>query len=247
MRTGVETIVDQMRSGESVEWIASPLTLRQAVIERLRDAIILGALKPGELLRETALAARLGVSATPVREALGDLAAEGLIEIEARRLKRVTPIDHKAMADLFHVQAALWRMGYVWGMPKVGPAGIAELVAALARYRVAVDEDDPLSAIRAGHDFHTVFITASGNGELLRSTLDRRSLVARFILLYGRDTLSKNGVRLHESMLRAFRKADYADVLSHLDRMSQRLVELATGEGTDTDQKPRVKKRRNGF
>src|ERR1700743_620444 len=107
MRMGVGTIVDQMRAGESVEWIASPLTLRQAVIERLRDAIILGALKPGELLRETALAARLGVSATPVREALGDLAAEGLVEIEARRLKRVTPIDLKAMADLFRVQAEL--------------------------------------------------------------------------------------------------------------------------------------------
>jgi DNA-binding GntR family transcriptional regulator len=239
--------MDQTHSGESVEWLASPLTLRQAVIERLRDAIILGALKPGEMLRETALAARLGVSATPVREALGDLAAEGLVEIEARRLKRVTPIDHKAMADLFLVQAQLWRMGYVWGMPKVGPGGVAELAAALGRYRTALAEDDPLGAIRAGHDFHTVFITASGNGELLRSTLDRRSLVARFVLLHGRDTLSKNGLRLHESMLRSFRKADYDSVLSDLDRMAQRLVELATGEGADAGQKPQVKKRRNGF
>lgn len=242
---GVGIDVEQARSGDSVEWIASPLTLRQAVIERLRDAIIMGALKPGELLRETALAARLGVSATPVREALGDLAAEGLVEIEARRLKRVTPIDRGAMADLFRVQAELWRLGYVWGMPRVGPAGVTELVSALSRYRTAIVEENLLAAIRAGHDFHTVFIIASGNTELLRSTLDRRSLVARFVLLHGRDTLSKNGVRLHESMLRAFRKADYADVLSHLDRMSQRLLELATEE--NTDQKPKEKKRRNGF
>jgi DNA-binding GntR family transcriptional regulator len=205
--------------------------LRQAVIERLRDAIILGILEPGELLRDTALASRLGVSATPIREALGDLAAEGLIEIEARRLRRVTPIVSKTMADLFLVQGELWRLGYVWGMPKVGPAGMAELDAAISRYRAALSSDDALGAIRAGHAFHTVFITASGNSELLRSTLDRRSLIARFILLHGRDTLSENGLRLHEAMLRAFRDGDHAEVLAHLDRLRGRLLQLATVPG----------------
>jgi DNA-binding GntR family transcriptional regulator len=213
------------------------LTLRQAVIERLRDAIILGLLKPGELLRDTALANRLGVSATPIREALGELAAEGLIEIEARRLKRVTPIDSKVMADLFLVQGQLWRLGYVWGMPKLGTAGVSELEAAVGRYGVALSHDNALGAIRAGHAFHTVFITASGNGELLRSTLDRRSLIARFILLHGRDTLSKNGLALHEAMLSAFCEGDYPTVLAHLDRLTNRLIRLAGAAAT-----PRSKK-----
>lgn len=229
--------MSQAEDGESAGWGASPLTLRQAVIERLRDAIILGLLKPGELLRDTALANRLGVSATPIREALGDLAAEGLIEIEARRLKRVTPIDSKVMADLFLVQGELWRLGYVWGMPKLGPAGVSELKAAVGRYRVALSNDDALSAIRAGHAFHTIFITASGNGELLRSTLDRRSLIARFILLYGRDTLSENGLALHEAMLSAFCNGDYPAVLAHLDRLTSRLIQLASAAATSKSKK----------
>ncbi|WP_246331639.1 GntR family transcriptional regulator [Sphingomonas chungangi] len=233
-------MLDQIGDGEFAGWGASPLTLRQAVIERLRDAIILGMLKPGELLRDTALANRLGVSATPIREALGDLAAEGLIEIEARRLKRVTPIDSKAMADLFLVQGELWRLGYVWGMPKVGRAGQSELEAAISHYRVALSKDDALGAIRAGHAFHTVFITASGNGELLRSTLDRRSLIARFILLHGRETLSENGLQLHEAMLGAFREGAYPEVLSHLDRLTRRLFQLATAAGSTA--KPQSKK-----
>lgn len=207
--------------------LSSPLTLRQAVVEQLRDAIVSGALAPGALLRETALAKSLGVSATPVREALGELAAEGLVEIEAHRLKRVTPIDGKAMLDLFLVQAELWRLGYGWGMPKIGAVELAELDGALARYRQAVQANDPLAAIRAGHAFHSVFITASDNGELLRSTLDRRSLVARFILVYGRETLSAAGLRHHEAMLRSFRNADHADVLARLDQMSQRLFDMA--------------------
>ena len=236
-----------VRTDELSDWSAASLTLRQAVVERLRDAIILGALKPGELLRETALAARMSVSATPIREALGDLAAEGLVEIEARRLKRVTPIDRKAMADLFLVQGELWRLGYVWGMPKIGRAEVAQLAAAVERYRTAVAADDPLATIRAGHAFHTVFITASGNGELLRSTLDRRSLVARFVLLHGRDTLSANGLRLHEAMLNAFHNGNFASVLAHLDRVTHRLLELATTDAADADAPPQPKKTRNGF
>lgn len=208
--------------------IVSPPTRRQAVVDRLRTAIVAGDLAPGALLREVALATSLGVSATPVREAVGELAAEGLVEIEAHRLKRVAPIDLKAMHDLFQVQAQLWRLGYIWGMPKIGPAELDALDAAVTRYRDALDEDRPLDAIRASHDFHTAVITASGNGELLRSTLDRRSLIARFILLHGRATLSLKGLRNHEAILKSLRRENEAAALAGLDRMADRLIALTT-------------------
>lgn len=211
--------------------IASPLTLRQAVVEQLRNAIVSGAVPPGSLLRETALARELGVSATPVREAFGELSAEGLVEIEAHRLKRATPIDFDAMHDLIQVQVELWRLGYVWGMPHVHVAEIAQLDAAVDAYRNGLEADDPLATIRAGHAFHTVVITASANRELLRSTLDRRSLIARFVLLHGRETVTARGLEEHEAILRAFRKGDRQDALARLDRVSRRLLALTSPDG----------------
>lgn len=208
--------------------ITSPPTLRQAVVDQLRNAIVAGDLAPGILLREVALAKSFGVSATPVREAVGELAAEGLVEIQAHRLKRVTPIDFKAIHDLFQVQTQLWRLGYVWGMHNIEEAGFAALDEAVARYRTALADSRLLDAIRAGHDFHTIVISASGNGELLRSTLDRRSLIARFILRHGRATLSRNGLRNHEGILQSLRRGQEADVLARLDLMAERLISLTT-------------------
>lgn len=219
-------IAESMSSTVPCAPLASPPTRRHAVVAQLRDAIVAGTLEPGMLLREVALAKSLGVSATPVREAIGELASEGLIEVEAHRLKRVTPMDFKAMRDLLRVQTELWRLGYVWGMPHVGATELAAVEASVARYRAALDADDPLDAIRAGHDFHAAVITASGNRELLRSTLDRRSLIARFVLLHGRATVSRSGLRGHEGILQALRRRQHAEALEKLDRMAARLLEL---------------------
>lgn len=207
------------------------VTLRQAVVHLLRDRIVEGALAPGRLLRENDLAQRLGVSATPIREALGTLASEGLVEIEAHRLKRVTPIDMAAMRDLIRVQAELWRLGYCWGMPKVGAGQVVLLEQAVARYRAALETSEHMAAIRAGLDFHTVFIMASNNRELLRSTLDRRGLIARFIFLHGIQTLSSIGLSQHEAILESFRAGDHPAVLACLDRMAARLVALCDADG----------------
>lgn len=218
--------------------IASPSTLRQAVVEQLRDAIVSGSFEPGALLRETALARLLGVSATPVREALGELASEGLVEIQAHRLKRVAPMDFAATLDLFRVQAELWRLGYKWGMPLINRRHIIALEQALGRYRIAIDRNEPLDAIRAGHAFHTIFITASANSELLRATLDRRSLMARFVLRHGRETLSMAAFRHHEAILRAFRNGDHGNVIERVDQISERLFTLVQKAAGDDATRP---------
>lgn len=213
--------------GLAGEPLRSPPTLRQAVVDRLRAAILSGQIAPGTLLRETALAASLNVSATPIREALGTLASEGLVEIEAHRLKRVTPIDFPATRDLLRVQWELWRLGYAWGMGQVGAGETALLDQAIDRYRAALDATDHAGAIAAGLDFHTIFIMASANRELLRSTLDRRGLIARFILLHGVQTLTTIGLAQHQAILAAFKAGDHPGVLACLDRMATRLIAIA--------------------
>jgi DNA-binding GntR family transcriptional regulator len=207
--------------------LASPLTLGSAVAEHLRVAIVAGELAPGSLLKEVELAARLGVSATPVREALAELSAEGLVEIEPNRLKRVTPIDPEKTQQLLRVQTALWRMGYVWGFGGLGSMEFVLLEKSLADYAQALAKGDTLAAIRAGHDFHTVSVIASGNAELLRVTLDRRSLIARFILLRGASTISSTGLRQHRLILKALKLGDSAEALARVDYVAGKLMTLA--------------------
>ncbi|QNE06994.1 GntR family transcriptional regulator [Croceicoccus marinus] len=202
-------------------------TRAEAVADRLRLEIVSARIAPGTLLRETAVAEQLGVSPTPVREAFAALAAEGLLQVEAHRLKRVTPIDLAATHDLLRVQTKLWRFGYEWGMPNVGPEEIARLGHAIEIYRDALDRGHALAAIRAGHEFHSVFIIASANAELLRSTLDRRSLIARFILLHGSTTISKAGLRKHKAILACLKRGDADGVLIQLDELAARLLAMA--------------------
>lgn len=214
-----------------VEALRSSVTLCQSVTALLRARIVSGAIAPGALLRETALARELNVSATPVREALSMLASEELVEIEAHRLKRAAPIDQKSIRDLIRVQVELWRLGYVWGMPHVGRRQRELLDQAIARYGGAIDSGEYMTAIVAGLEFHTIFVKASGNRELLRSTLDRRSLIARFIFLHGLETISASGLALHRSILDAFEAGDHRRVLACLDRMAARLLALSDPEG----------------
>src|SRR5579863_1863573 len=82
-------------------------SLRQRVYQALQDAIVCGDLAPGERLRDHELAARLGVSRTPVREALQRLEDEGLVATAPRASTRVTPLDARAAREAFPVVATL--------------------------------------------------------------------------------------------------------------------------------------------
>jgi DNA-binding GntR family transcriptional regulator len=210
-----------------------PVTRRDAVVDTLRDSIVTGALEPGAFLRETALAAQLGLSATPVREAMAVLQAEGLVEMEAHRHKRVSPIDLAATRDLLDVQAQLWRLGYQRGLPHVDAARLVELQAHVECYARVIrhgEETLPearLEAIRASHAFHTAVIAAAGSSELLRVTLDRLALVARFILLRGGATIGPAGLRLHRAILAAITESDHQQALAQFDSLTDRMIALA--------------------
>jgi DNA-binding GntR family transcriptional regulator len=161
----------------------SPSTLREATVEHLREQIVTGVLQPGELLKDGEVAAQLGLSPTPVREALVQLAGEGLVEIQSNKLKRVAPLNLSAMRDLVAVQRVLWQTGYAWGVPQVGPAALDALGGALAATAEAVDTDDSRAALLAHTDFHSIVVAAAGNHELNRLIADRYPLLERLILL----------------------------------------------------------------
>jgi DNA-binding GntR family transcriptional regulator len=189
--------------------LQSPATLREATVEHLREQIVTGGLQPGELLKDGEVAAQLGLSPTPVREALVQLAGEGLVEIQSNKLKRVTPLNLAAMRDFAAVQRVLWQTGYAWGAPKVGPEALDALGGALANLAEALDGGDTRAALLAHTDFHSIVVAAAGNRELGRLIADRYALLERLILLRMGQFITREMLDLNRAIYEALARGDH--------------------------------------
>jgi DNA-binding GntR family transcriptional regulator len=143
-----------------------PLTRREAVQRQLRDEIVSGALPAGTVLKDAELAARLGVSITPVREAIGQLAAEGLIDIAPNRTRKVTRVTQKDALELIDVMGVLACAGFEWGVDNLTGSHLAALRGHLTRFEESLRAGDISAANAAGADFSTTVILAGGNREL---------------------------------------------------------------------------------
>lgn len=143
-----------------------PITRGEAVLRRLRDDIVSGTLPQGTLLKDAELAARFGVSITPVREAIAQLAAEGLIDIAPNRTRRVTRVTQKNALELIDVMGVLAGAGFEWGVHHLTPAHLELLHRRLDEFVAALREDNVTAAGGSGADFSTIVISASGNREL---------------------------------------------------------------------------------
>lgn len=153
-------------SESSENSFALPPTRKEAVLRRLRDEIISGRLKPGAVIKDAEIAARLGVSITPVREAIAQLAAEGLIDIAPNRTRQVTQVTQKSALELVDVMMVLACAGFEWGVDNLTGHHLATLRRKLDEFAEHLRRGDTTAAAAAGADFSTVVILASGNREL---------------------------------------------------------------------------------
>jgi DNA-binding GntR family transcriptional regulator len=199
---------------------AQPLR-RQEVERRLGDAIIRGELEPGERLPEDELAAWLGVSRTPVREALSRLAAAGLVVIDANRGARVAPLDPAEMLDLAQVSRGLVLLAQRLAAERatdVELRAMRELHEARAAAMRALDQ---AAVERAALGFHLAILAASRNHELQRMIpmiFPRLERVFRFAYP---EWLREAGVEVDGELLEALEAHDPS------------AVERASGRGWD--------------
>ncbi|WP_036921609.1 GntR family transcriptional regulator [Propionicicella superfundia] len=142
--------------------------LRDDVYRTLRDAIVRGELAPGEQLRDADLGAWLGVSRTPVREALLRLQRVGLVHSSPGRMTIVAPEDPTALQHAQVVAAELHALAVRLATPHLAPADLAAMEAANDRLTAALAVDDAEAAIEADDAFHRVAVAASGNPLLAR-------------------------------------------------------------------------------
>jgi DNA-binding GntR family transcriptional regulator len=109
--------------------------LRDRAYTTIRDAIVDGTLRPGERLRDHELTEWLGLSRTPVREALGRLEQDGLVETEPQRFTRVAPLDRRAARDAFPIVAAIHALAAELGVQRLTGADVERMRGANERSR----------------------------------------------------------------------------------------------------------------
>ncbi len=173
-----------------------------AVRESLENAIACGEFVPGSRLDETSLANRFGVSRTPVREALQQLAAAGLVEMRPRRGAVVATASAERLYEMFEVMAELEAMCARLAARRITPEGLAMLQAAQAD--CATNRDDPDAYYDANERFHQAIYTLSGNGFLASeaSALQKRLRPYRRLQLRVRNRVSTSYAE-HETIVAA--------------------------------------------
>lgn len=171
--------------------------LRDNVHARLRDAIVDGTFMPGEQLRDQELATWLGVSRTPVREALLRLGEAGLVHTAPGRSTTVAPIDHAAIRQAQSVVAAMHRLAVAEAVPFLTADDFAAMRAANERFAAAITAGDADRALAADDEFHAIPVHTSGNAAVATvleqfTPVVRRLERLRFASVMGRSSITRH-------------------------------------------------------
>ncbi len=182
--------------------------LRDTVHDRVRDAIVDGTLAPGEVVRDTELATWLGVSRTPVREALLRLGEAGLVRAAPGRSTVVAEIDLAEVREAHAVVATMHRLAVAEAVARLTPTHLDTMRRANERFATAILDRDADAALSADDDFHAVAVDASGN-RALATVLDQFSpVVRRLERLRFASHAGEESVALHDRLVRACAAGD---------------------------------------
>lgn len=180
--------------------------LSRQVADHLHGRIREGALRSGSVLRETELAAELGVSRTPVREALRLLAADGLVEVRANRSAVVRSLDSAQLRHLFQVREALETLAVELAAPRLTPEDFERLDAL---GHAAADPSRRAAARRFDVELHQTIARRSGN-PFLAAEIERLHDLVELVRDQVGDRLNALAVahRQHRKILDALRRRD---------------------------------------
>ncbi|MBO8434486.1 MAG: GntR family transcriptional regulator [Tyzzerella sp.] len=150
------------------------LPLRDVVFNTLRDAILTGKLQPGERLMENQLAEKLGVSRTPIREALRMLEIENLVKLVPRKGAQVLDMTEKDIINVLELRGALESLGVKLACKNMSEEDIEKLKLAEADVESALAGDDVEKMAEADQNFHDIIFNSTGNDKLIQiiSNLD---------------------------------------------------------------------------
>ncbi|MER5219402.1 GntR family transcriptional regulator [Streptomyces flaveus] len=167
---------------------------RERVADALRAALIAGELRPGEVYSAPTLAARFGVSATPVREAMLDLVKEGLVDTVPNKGFRVTAVSEKQLDEYTHIRSLIEIPTTAGLATTADPVALEALRPAAEETVTAAAAGDLIAHVEADTRFHLGLLALAGNEHLVEVVRDLRKRSR----LYGLQALAEAG-RLEDS------------------------------------------------
>lgn len=194
-----------MNTSKDIDWnqltlaMDDYLPLRDVVFNTLRQGILHGLLPPGLRLMEIQLAKQLGVSRTPVREALRMLELEGLVNTVPRKGAEVAAITQKDLHDVLDVRCALEELAVDLACQTITQEELNKLHELLDKFRVLTQKGDISGLAECDVEFHDIIIQSTGNNRLIQLLNNLREQMYRYRLEYLKD-LSTHQTLLKEHL-----------------------------------------------
>lgn len=224
------------------------LPLRDVVFNTLRDAILKGELEPGERLMEIQLAERLGVSRTPIREAIRKLELEGLVLMIPRKGAEVAKISEKSLRDVLEVRRSLEELAIELACERMTESDMKELEEAQQQFKAAVENGEAMVIAETDEHFHDVIYQGTDNDKLVQMLNNLREQMYRYRLEYIKDE-DKRQILLveHSHILEAVKSRNIAEaaraIREHID--NQEITILKNLKEQENDVQRKVSGRRN--
>ena len=225
------------------------LPLRDVVFQTLRQAILKGELKPGERLMEIQLAQKLGVSRTPVREAIRKLELEGLVLMIPRKGAEVAEITIKDLEDVLEVRAALEELAVCDACENITEEQILALKEAADNFQAALESDDLVKCAETDMAFHEIIYQASDNKRLIQVLNNMREQIYRYRVEYLKEGETRDIlVKEHEELTKAIRDRDVerAKKLSYQHIENQRTAIMRSIEAENAERARAEKEKSRG-
>lgn len=205
------------------------LPLRDVVFNTLRQAILTGELKPGERLMEIHLANKLGVSRTPIREAIRKLELEGLVTMIPRRGAEVAQITEKSMNDVLEVRRAMDVLCIELACERISQEEMDALEAACHAFEEAAKTGDARVCAQADVDFHDIIVKATGNMRLVQLINNLSEQMYRYRFEYLKDISKYDSlVEEHKVICASIRSRDKAAASEaaklHIDNQKKTII-----------------------
>ena len=205
------------------------LPLRDVVFNTLRQAILTGELKPGERLMEIHLANKLGVSRTPIREAIRKLELEGLVTMIPRRGAEVAQITEKSMNDVLEVRRARDARCAELACDRISQEELQHLKKACDTFEEAVKTKDVKQIAQADVALHDIIVEATGNQRLIQLVNNLSEQMYRYRFEYIKDSskherLVEEHKVIYESIVKKDKETASHMAKVHIDNQKKAII-----------------------
>lgn len=205
------------------------LPLRDVVFQTLRKGILTGELKPGERLLEIHLADKLGVSRTPIREAIRKLELEGLVTMVPRKGAEVANITEKSLRDVLEVRRALDVLSVELSCQRITEDELDKLQVACEQFEKALVTKELTQIAKADIAFHDIILESTGNGRLVALVANLSEQMYRYRFEYIKDEHNHPKLKEEHQLILKFLKERNKDaaakaVAEHVDSQEASII-----------------------